>query len=569
MPRGADTCVFTAPHLVSDRRRALLADMSEADALGWARTPHVAAYARCRYRGDREVVVWRVLIDGELSRDDLPMRVRWEEACEADACDLPIARWDGDVLELRSPVARRARSDRGAEGELLSLVGRESRVLEARASDAEVSYLALVEGGVREVARAEARRERTLAWEEIEILAGDRRLRREHALDTSSERFSPIDAVSWSDGDAVVAQLELRLQRLRRRTVRRARGLEELLTFAQRALAERPQDGRVLELALSAYVEAGRIEEALALVDAAIVEADYAEERQAWARGLGWELAIGADHPSAAARLVAAGLASDEADGRALAPLLAEALGRDVVGETSRAAIEEEVRRMRALAAGPALTPLARPVVMAPLGLLQALVALTTEEPETAPLEIFGTFDVEGVPSATVAVLRDGTRLAMLPGRGFHAAHELGALDLVDAASEALRSPGDGPFIVEIRVGPYDIPTTVLRLSGTARRGRVSIEAVSAMAARWDWSRIARHLVQPFADAAELRFPEPELRWEGESNERLEEVQGELEIMRLADCALARNVLTCTPRAARARDTILAAARALEVLPVR
>ena len=566
MPRGADRCVYTAPHLVSDRRRALLAEISEADALGWARSPHVAAYVRCRYQGAREMVVWRLAIDGELDREALPMHVRWEEACEADACDWPLARWDGEVLELRSP-ALVDRERAGVEAELRTLLARQPQILEARLREDAVTFFSLDEAGVREVRRDETRHERVLAWEEVEVLAADRRLRREHALGAASERFLVADAVPWSDGDAVAAQLELRLERSRRRTSeRRARVTAELSSFADEALLRRPEDGRVLELSLRLLSELGQIDDALARLDRARVEADFDEERRRWVMGLGWELAVRADHPSAALRLVEAGLAGDEDDARSLAPLLAEALSRDVVGPTSRSDVEAEILRMRALSGTAPLVTLERPVAMAPLGLLSALLALLADE--TAPVEIYASLDVASVPSATVAVLRDGTALTMLPGRGMHAAHELGSLELFDAASEALRSPGDGPFVVEIRIGPREAPSRVLRLSGTARRGRFSLEAVSSTASGWDWPRIARHLVTPFADAAELRFPSPELHWEGESDELLAQVESELELMRLAECELGRRSLTCTARAGRHREAILGAARALEVLPI-
>lgn len=567
LPAGADQCVATAPHLVSDRRRALLEELSDADALGWARTPHVAAYVRCRYRARRESMVWRVIIDGELDREVLPMHVRWEgEACEADACDWPIASWDGSILTLRSPDADAVRGV-GVETELRALVARLPEILEVRVSSESLHLRTLEEDGVRELRRAGSRRERTLSWDEVEVLAADQRIRRERVLARASERVLDEASLDWSDGDAIAAQLELRRARVSRRSgARRGPAGDELARFALRALDERGADGRVLDLSLRALVEVGRIEDALARADRAAVECDFDPDRARAMRALGWELAVRGDSPSAAGRLVEAGLARDPDDARALAPLLAEALDREVVGPTSRTDVEAEIRRLVALRAAEGLVALDRPVSISPLGIVPALVALLTMEPESSTIEVAAWLDVD-VPVATVAVIPAGPHLTILPGRSMHALHIGGPLEVLDTAAEALRSPGDGPFALEMRLGPVDAPERVVRIEGRIRRGRLSLERVSSAIARWDWARIARHLVDVFGASLELRFPSPELSWSGEPEELLRQVGSELSMMHLAECSASAERVTCRPRAGRSRDAIIAAARALLVLP--
>jgi|GEM_PF-3088513 len=567
LPAGADQCVATAPHLVSDRRSALLAELSDADALGWARTPHVAAYVRCRYRARRESIVWRMLIDGELDRDVLPMHVRWEgEACEADACDWPIASWEAPILTLRSPDSDTVRGV-GVEAELRTLVARLPQLLEVRLTSESMHLRTLEEDGVRELRRTTSRRERVLSWDEVEVLAADQGIRRERTLARASERLVDAAALDWSDGDAVAAQLELRRARVARRSgARRGAAGEELASFAIRALDERGADGRVLDLSLRALVEVGRIDEALSRADQAAIECDFDPERARAMRALGWELAVRGDSPTAAQRLVDAGLARDAEDARSLAPLLAEALDREVVGPTSRTDVEAEVLRLVELSVGGPLVTLDGPVALSPLGVLPALIALVTMEPEANTIEVAAWLDVD-VPVATVAVLAAGPHLTILPGRAMHALHIGGPLEVLDTAAEALRSPGDGPFALELRLGPVDAPQRVVRMEGRIRRGRLSLERVSPALARWDWPRIARHLVDVFGDSLELRFPSPELSWSGESAELLRQVGSELSMMRLADCNASPERVVCTPRAGRSRDAILAAARALSVLP--
>ncbi len=567
LPPGADQCVVTAPHLVSDRRRALLADLSDADALGWARTPHVAAYVRCRYRARRESVVWRMILDGELDREVLPMHVRWEgEPCSADACDWPIASWDGRVLRMHSPESDTVRGV-GVEVELRTLVERSPHLLEARLSSESLHLRTLEADGIREVRRAGSRRELVLSWEEVEVLAADQRIRRERTLARASERAIDEDALDWSDGDAVAAQIELRRARLARRSGGRRTAAEGALAdFALRAIEERGADGRVLDLALRALSDTGRLDDALARADRAAVECDFDPERSRAMRALAWELAVRGGSPSAPQRLIDAGLAEDEGDARALAPLLAEALDREVVGPTSRSDVEAEVLRLAALSTSAPLVELDRAVTVPPLGLLPALVALLTSEPEAGTIEVAAWADVD-VPVATVAVLPAGPRLSILPGRAMHALHVGGPLEVLDTATEALRAPGNGAFALEVRLGPVDAPERVVRVEGQVRRGRLSIVRVSATAARWDWPRIARHLVEVFADSLEMRFPSPELTWSGESTELLRQVGSELSMMHLADCNASDARVVCTPRAGRSREAIIAAARALLVLP--
>jgi hypothetical protein len=567
LPPGADQCVVTAPHLVSDRRRALLAELTDADALGWARTPHVAAYVRCRYRSRRESIVWRMLIDGELDREVLPMHVRWEgDACEADACDWPVAAWDGSILSLRSPDTDAVRGV-GVEVELRALVARMPQLLEARLTGESLRLRTLEDDGVRELRRGSARRELVLSWEEMEVLAADHRIRRERTLARASERLLDGEALDWSDGDAIAAQLELRRARVSRRSAaRRGAAGEELARFALRAIEERGADARVLDLALRALVEVGRIDDALARADRAAIECDFDPERARAMRALGWELAVRGDSPTAAQRLVDAGLARDPDDARGLAPLLAEALDREVVGPTSRTDVESEVLRLAALAVPGPLVALERPIAMSPVGVLPALVALVTMEPEANTIEVAAWLDVD-VPVATIAVIPAGPRLSILPGRAMHALHVGGPLEVLETAAEALRAPGDGPFALELRLGAVDAPQQIVRIEGRIRRGRLSLERVSPALARWDWPRIARHLVEVFGDSLAPRFPASDLSWSGESAELLDQVGSELSMMHLAECNVSPERVVCTPRAGRSRDAIIAAARALQVLP--
>lgn len=571
LPRGADQCVATAPLLTSDRRRAVLGAISHADALGWARVPHVAAYVRCRYRGDRERIEWRIAIDGELDREALPMHVRWDDGeCEADECDWPIASFEDGVLSLRSPIRTTERRTTGAEAELAAIVLRQPHLLEARITDESVTVWLLDDRlGVRELRRdgEGARLDRLYSWDELEVMGADHALRRDHARRDGDGRHVALDAMRWSDGDAVLAQLQLRLDRLRRRSGARRTALQgELATFALRALEERSEDAAVVAAALAALVEADRADEALMRADRLVVEADFDPDEARRMRALGWELAVRAGHASAAARLVEAGLALDTDDGEALAPMIAEALERDVAGPTRPQDVESELLRIRALADGGTTVPLPSPVVLEPLGIVWGLVELAAEDPRTTPLEIVAVLPLSVIPSATVVALRDGTRMTALPGRALHVVRPAGGTEVLESAAPALRGPGDGPFVVEVRVGPTDAPTRVLRLEGRVRRGLLSLERVSADAVGLDWDRIGRHLITPLASLAEHAFPPPELVFRGEPTEMLERVRGDLAVMRLAECSLRDATLRCAPRPGREHEAAVAAARALGVL---
>lgn len=575
MPPGATSCVATAPYLVSDLRRAVLGEVSQADALGWARSPHVAAYARCRYEGERTGAVWRVLIDGEVPLEALPMHVRRAgEPCEADACDWPVAELDGAVIEVRSPGLS-AGGPEAAEAELLDLWERTPHTLEISVSGEDTRVLALHPSGVR-VSRATegGPRYEVLSWDQVEVAADDRRLRRDRAVHGGIEwRVVPLESIDFLDETAVARQLELRLDRLRRRSGRAAAAEDELASLALAALERRSEDLSVVDLAVEALRRLGRTSEALDRLDRLAIEHDHDPEAVRRVRARAWALALRAGDVSAGERLAQAGLASAGDGAEALRMALVGAVSRTPVASPGAPPldpldVEEEVRTWRAMVGSGAVTPLRAPVALAPLGIVPALLCLIAEDPfgEHTEVELAASFDVTSVVEGTV-LISPALRLAVLPSLGVHARGATSLADAIHAMAEPFASPGVGPFVIVVRVGPSGAPTTEIRIEGTVRSGRVRVERVSPMAADWDWARLAEGLVTPFAEVVEHRFPDAEIRWASADGRALSTLVSDLDAMGYAACETDGEEAICRPRAGLGLSAVLAGARSLGALP--
>lgn len=571
LPRGAASCVLTAPRWVSDQRRAVLEGASRESTLGWSRTPHVAASVRCRYEGAREGTVVRAWIDGEIALDALPMHVRAEGApCEADTCDWPVARIDGEFVEIVSEGVE-AGPERGAEAELARLLSQHPRALEIVVSDAEVRVLALDGEALREIVRDDAGRfDRTLSWDEIEVRAEDQRIRREHALRGEPTRtVVPLESIDFLDDAHLRAQLSARLERAARR--RRAAVDAELEAVARAALERRSEDLGVVDLALEALRRTGHVDDALAWVERLARSEDHDEERAARVRSRGWAIAIRAEHPSAAARLIEAGLATPE-DAETMSEALAGALAGLPDGRVAARAhvepyeLDRAVRHLRGVTAGATLTPITTDVALAPAGLVPTLLALMSETPFEPGLEVevSARFSVSAVTSG-VAVLEPSARFVVLPEIGVFAAGATLGAEIVVVA-DPFAAPGDGPFTLVVRIGPAGAPVSELAVAGEVRRGRVHLTAVSPAARGWDWERLGRDVVGPFATALERRFPDAQVEWEGEPR-ALRAMASDVRAFGYGECELEADVARCTVRPGQGLWMVLIAARSLGALP--
>jgi hypothetical protein len=572
MPRGASACVATAPYEVSEPEQRVLAEVGTADALGWRSGPSVIATAMCRYGGPRAGAVWRLLVDGEVDLGALPLRVREADApCEADACDWPVARRDGPVLEIRSPGLT-LDGGAGAERTLAALWSRIPHALEVSVGVDGARALSRAGGRVRERVESERERRATLLdWDELVVRAEDRRMRRERVLEAGDDRrLVACDEADFLDAEGIVEQLELRFERLERRRERSA--LEaELGACALMTLERRSEDRRAVSLALDALERIGQVGEALAWLDRMAVERDHDPEEARRAAAEAWALAARAADPSAGARLARAALvdaADPPARVEALRAALAGALerGRAVGRAASPVEVEETVWRWRRLVSAGSASPLASPVRLPSLGVVPTLLCLVSDAPFEADteIEVAATFDVASVVEGAI-VAQPGFRLAVLPALGVHAVGT-GTVAL-EAMAEPFRSPGAGAFVVVVRARRGGGTVAELRLEGRVERGAVLVERVSPEAAAWDWNGLAEGVFAPFAAVLERRFPDPELRWRLDDHAALEALAADVEALGQARCSVDEGGVRCRVRPGRGLDAVLTAARSLGLLP--
>lgn len=280
LPSRAYDCVVGWPASVAPARRAAVLGASEGAV--WASSAGVRAFASCADRPASDGPVAHVVViaidtsvaTAEDIAERLPVRVRWDEACEGetDACASYLARVDGDRLVLTRRVPRPWNTSENVAHLACAAVrdGAEEAHARVDEEDALVRELRVEQTGVALVTRRPGGRggaERTYrTWTELELGVLDERIEHEATVRVAASA-RPLDPEEID-----VAHTELLDQQIHARVRRLARGqtpdgLHDLARLAERGFAAHPSRPDLGVLAVESYVRAGEPAPARTVLD--------------------------------------------------------------------------------------------------------------------------------------------------------------------------------------------------------------------------------------------------------------------------------------------------------------
>jgi hypothetical protein len=501
LPRHAFDCVVSWPGAVGAARRPLVMSVSEGGV--WTREGSPARMVASCLATDTGtparvtvVVLERAMTAVELD-EVLPLRVRWEgEACEADACDLPLASVDGTRLVIRQRTLPASTDEPDDAGPACDAVRRGA--VEARSrrvgSGRVLRALEPSEHGLTiTTTTLDVRQEPTvqhLDWSALRMRQLDDRIEHDAAVrEAERGRIQPESEIDVSNAALAAHQIALRLVRLERRPTR-AHALE-LAALARRAFAAHPAELDFGRRAVAHAVAGGDLDAAADAL-AALEEAAPHDDALPTLR-----LAIAIGHGDTQA-------AADALDAPGMDASARQAVADALVGDL--AAVPEAVRVVRGVALVDDLVririamhdTLTASLTTAPRGAALPSASLPRVLAALAGCEAPQALVVCGAGLATATAV-EGSAIRVSDGR---CAGWSGRMPRGEALAAPLADAG------AVRVAAMCAEGGAV-LAGTLGRGTLQVERAGAAIAHRDFGRVLAELAAPLAELEARTFPTP------------------------------------------------------------